>query len=439
MSIHIKAPASKSVSHRALIAAALAPGTSSLANVLDSQDLQCTMGCLQALGVTIHSPEAGRLSIQGYDVRRSGPGSILSLDVGESGTTCRLITPIAALGQRPCRIAGRGRMHERPIQELAEALHTQGAEFLWEEKPGCPPCLITPKGLRGGEVRISLEQSSQYLSGLLLASPLAREATVITVSGKKVLSWPYVALTLQTMQAFGRAVRVQTRSQAGWEDVDWTELTSIIPEQTRFVIEPGNYVPCSFQVEGDWSNASYFLAAGLLHPQGVTVTGIEAKSLQGDRRILDILQAMGATPHIQAQTISTHPCALQGIEVDMGSCPDLVPTVAVLAALAQGPTSIVNVAHLRIKESDRAQAMATELGRIGTGVDLREYGLTIHPQPLPQDKRIQFCTYADHRVAMSLSLLELAGIQVELDQPQCVGKSFPDFWQAWNECSQPST
>jgi 3-phosphoshikimate 1-carboxyvinyltransferase len=153
--------------------------------------------------------------------------------------------------------------------------------------------------------------------------------------------------------------------------------------------------------------------------------------MQGDRQILDILRSMGAAPRIDRQEIAIAPARLQGTDADMGYCPDLVPTVAVLAALAHSPTRITNVAHLRLKESDRAQAMATELGRIGTRVDLQEDGMTISPRPLPRNRCIRFCTYGDHRVAMSLSILGLAGIQVELDQPGCVAKSFPGFWEAW--------
>ena len=432
MSMTINAPASKSVSHRALIAAALAPGQSQLKNVLDSEDLQCTINCLQALGAKIHEQSPGSLDVVGIDPRIMPPGDLVPLDVGESGTTCRLITPIAALGQRPCRIFGRGRMHERPIQELTQALLSQGNEIHFQDRPGCPPILITPHGLSGGQVDISLEQSSQYLSGLLLAAPFARQELTINVIGKTVLSWPYIALTLQVMHEFGQQVQVQTcTEQDQWADTDWNELQAIIPHQTRFIINQGAYRPMNFQVEGDWSNASYFLAAGLLHPQGTTVAGLDAQSKQGDRKILDILQAMGATPQIDGRKITISPASMQGIEVDMGSCPDLVPTVAVLAALARSPTRITNVAHLRLKESDRAQAMATELSRIGTRVDLEADEMHIHPQPLPRDKRVCFCTYADHRMAMSLSLLELAGIRVVLDNPQCVAKSFPGFWDVW--------
>ena len=434
MSIHIKAPASKSISHRAVIAASLVPGTSTLTNVLDSQDLDCTVNCLQALGAKIEGSSPGTLIVEGIDPRSAAKKELTYLDVGESGTTCRLITPVAALGQSPCRIFGRGRMHQRPIQELAQALTSQGCELEFEDLPGCPPFVLTPHGLAGGRVDISLEQSSQYLSGLLLAAPYARSRLTIHVSGQTVLSWPYVALTLQVMQAFGREVQVQTSPDKGeWVDTSWTELTQIIPGRTRFIVSQGPYIPGPYQIEGDWSNASYFLAAGLLHSQGVTVSGLDPDSRQGDRQFIDIIKDMGAKPRIHNRVISISPAELQGLETDMGFCPDLVPTVAVLAALAHSPTQIKNVAHLRLKESDRAQAMATELGRIGTRVDLQADGLRIYPQPLPRGEKFQFCTYGDHRVAMSLSVLELAGIEVELDQPGCVAKSFPGFWDAWEK------
>jgi 3-phosphoshikimate 1-carboxyvinyltransferase len=438
MSISIQAPASKSVSHRAVIAASLAPGTSTLTNVLDSQDLDCTVNCLQALGAKIEGSSPGTLIVDGIDPRPAAKKELTYLDVGESGTTCRLIAPVAALGQSPSRIFGRGRMHQRPIQELARALTSQGCELEFEDLPGCPPFVLTPHGLAGGRVDISLEQSSQYLSGLLLAAPYARSRLTIHVSGQTVLSWPYVALTLQVMQAFGREVQVQTSPDKGeWVDTGWTELTRIIPGRTRFIVSQGPYIPGPYQIEGDWSNASYFLAAGLLHSQGVTVSGLDPDSRQGDRQFIDIIKDMGAKPRIHNRVISISPTELQGLETDMGFCPDLVPTVAVLAALAHSPTQIKNVAHLRLKESDRAQAMATELGRIGTRVDLQADGLRIYPQPLPRGEKFHFRTYGDHRVAMSLSLLELAGIKVELDHPACVAKSFPGFWDAWR-CVQES-
>ena len=438
MSIRIQAPASKSVSHRTAIAAALAPGESLLSNVLDSEDLRCTIDCLQILGARMKTSSPETIIVTGFDPRFTPrpvqTGEPLALDVGESGTTCRLITPVAALGHSQCRISGRGRMHKRPIAELAQALLSLGCEMEFEDRPGCPPFVLTPHGLSGGQVNITLEQSSQYLSGLLLAAPYARSEMIINVTGNTVLSWPYVALTLQVMQAFGRPVQVQTRTDfAEWLNTDWTTLTEIIPNRTRFVVSQGPYTPGNFHVEGDWSNVSYFLAAGLLHPQGVTVSGLDPESRQGDRKIMDILQAMGATPRIADRDITIFPAELQGIETDMGSCPDLVPTVAVLAALAKSPTRITNVAHLRLKESDRAQAMASELRRIGTRVDLDLDSLSITPRPLPKGEKIRFCTYGDHRVAMSLSVLELAGIEVELDQPGCVAKSFPGFWDAWEK------
>ncbi|MFO7803069.1 MAG: 3-phosphoshikimate 1-carboxyvinyltransferase, partial [Desulfovermiculus sp.] len=255
MSIRIQAPASKSVSHRAAIAAALAPGDSTLTNVLDSEDLCCTITCLQTLGARMETPYQGTITVTGIDPRfapwTARAREVLDLDVGESGTTCRLITPVAALNQSQCRIFGRGRMHQRPIQELAQALLSLGCEMEFEDRPGCPPFVLTPHGLNGGQVDITLEQSSQYLSGLLLTAPYTRSQLIINVTGKTVLSWPYVALTLQVMQAFGRPVQVQTDTNHGeWVDTDWNALTAIIPGQTRFVVSQGPFVPGSFQVEG---------------------------------------------------------------------------------------------------------------------------------------------------------------------------------------------
>ncbi len=439
MNLTISAPPSKSMSHRAAIAASLAKGQSELTNFLSSQDTDRTLSCLEHLGAEVDKQQE-ILSIQGIDFehyhRSQEP---LYLDVGESGTTCRLLTPIAALGYRPCRVFGQGRMHQRPIGELTSVLESLGTSFHWEEAIGYPPFMIYPQGLDGGQVKISLEESSQFLSGILLAAPLARQETTITVVGEKALSWPYVALTLQTMQTFSVQVFCQTLSQnQSWETIDWTEMESIIPGKTRFLIQPGAYQARHFQVEGDWSNASYFVAAGLFLPQGLALKGLNQDSQQGDRKIVDILAKMGARLKWESSNLKIYPGSIRGTELDMGSCPDLVPTVAVLASMAESPTRIGNVAHLRLKESNRLEALSQEIVKTGCRVELLADGLYLEPQSFSSGQEIDFLTYGDHRIAMSLSLYELQGIDVRLDRPGCVQKSFPDFWQRWQQVRQAS-
>ncbi|MCA1943754.1 MAG: 3-phosphoshikimate 1-carboxyvinyltransferase [Desulfovibrio sp.] len=435
----VTAPASKSVSHRACLCGALAGGVSTIRNVLESEDLARTAAVLTAMGARITRQGPGAYAVTGLDGHPTGGDALpADLDVGESGTTCRLVTAIAAAGQGRFRLHGRGRMHDRPIGPLARALESQGAVFHWEGTVGNPPCLIEARGLAGGQVDIDLEESSQYLSGLLLAAPMAREASRIHIIGKKAVSWPYISLTLQAMQDFGVEVTVQELQGEAWTTVDWQTLTQIVPGRFRFLVSPGRYQSRDYVVEGDWSNASYFLAAGVLGSPSmgpVAVQGLRQDSFQGDRAMLRCLEAMGAAPRWEGRTVMLDPTPLHGAELDMGTCPDIVPTVAVTAAFASSPTIIRNVAHLRIKECDRLDAVATELRRIGTQVEILDDGLRIVPQPVPEAvlrQGVDCLTYNDHRLAMCLSLFERRGITVRLDTPQVVSKSFPAFWDTWN-------
>ncbi|SDB14517.1 3-phosphoshikimate 1-carboxyvinyltransferase [Desulfonatronum thiosulfatophilum] len=436
--IILQAPASKSLSHRVLIAAALAPGKSRLSNVLESEDLERTRDILALASALIQRDEPGRYTVSGMPRGPQGRQSQddqepLVMDVGESGTTCRLLTAVLAAGQGAFRIQGRGKMHARPIASLVRALREQGTDVDYLEQQGCPPLLLRAAGLPGGEVSIDLDESSQYLSGLLLAAPLAHAPLTVRIGGSKVVSWPYVGLTLQIMERFGARFQVQSLQDERWTDVPWQAPGNVVPARLRIVVQPGAYQPRDMAVEGDWSNASYFLAAGALSRVPVGLRGLNADSLQGDRAIADILARMGAGVTWKENEVVVAGGRLHGVDLDMGSCPDLVPTVAAVAAQAEGTTTIRNVAHLRIKESDRLDAVVTELTRIGTKATPLEDGMRIEPAPLPAGRRFAFKTYGDHRLAMSLSLLELAGIGVDLDQPSCVAKSFPEFWNRWAE------
>lgn len=431
--IAIACPPSKSVSHRAAIVAALAWGTSNVTGLLESQDLERTRACLAAMGARIAGSD-GAYRVTGMFGRPVGGGvgePPVVLDMGESGTSCRLLAAVAAAGRGTFEVRGAGRMHDRPIGELTRALETLGAKVEFLGKPGCPPLLIETRGLSGGLVDISLEESSQYLSGLLLAAPLMGEALTIQVTGKKAVSWPYVAVTLAAMAESGVAFSVFILGDKGWTVADWTRLDNIEPGRVRFQVNPGRYLARDIGVEGDWSNASYFLAAGALGRKPVRLTGLRRDSLQGDTAILDILERMGATATWDDNGVTVAPSRLKGLECDMGRCPDLAPTVAVAASLAQGQTVIRNVAHLRIKESDRLAALADNIARVGATVETLPDGLRIEPGPDPAGQAIGFASYDDHRMAMSMSLYDLAGVAVSLDNPGCVAKSFPGFWDAW--------
>lgn len=433
--VTVSAPSSKSLSHRALIAAALAPGESALYGVLKSRDIAATIACLTACGAAIRE-ENGRMLVTGMEAGPAGSGekddAPCELRVGESGTTCRLVTAVAAAGKGRFRITGEGRIPERPVGELVHALEALGPRIHWEGRPGCPPLVIETDGLHSGTTRITLEESSQYLSGLLLAAPLADGPVTVEVTGGKAVSWPYAALTLTILEDFKIPFAVEIRNGRKWTEQPWKTLKTLIPGEIRFTIQPAPYQASDWRVEGDWSNASYFLTAGALGPRAVRMTGLRAESLQGDRAILDILAIMGAAVRCAPGEVSVEPRVLRGLSVDLGRCPDLVPTVAVAAAMAQGPTRITNVAHLRLKESDRLAALAQEIGRTGCRVQVLEDGLAIEPAPLPPAGTELLCSsHGDHRLAMSLALFGLRGLKVRLDDPGCVAKSFPEFWEQW--------
>lgn len=431
--IVLNAPSSKSMSHRAMLMAGLAQGESTLTNVLESDDLTHTRMCLEAMGAKI-SRSGSKLQVKGIGGKISAaPVQIIDLDVGESGTTCRLIAGIAAAGQGSFRISGRGRMHQRPIKSIEDALIPLGVRFLYEDLAGCPPVVIDTQGLPGGEISISLDESSQYLSGILLGSIMANTDTIINLVGKKVVSWPYVNLTLQVMDEFGCGPEIQVMENGKWNSISASEVKKAEPGKIRFIVQPAIVTGRDYQVEGDFSNASYLLAAGAMGNSPTLTTGLNPLSRQGDRVILEILQKMGAKVQVSDQGILVEKARLQGVDLDMGASPDLVPTVAVLASQATGITRITNVAHLRIKESDRLEGVYNEVSRTGCKCTMQDDGLVIDPEGFESGREIKFSTYDDHRMAMSLSLYELTGIRVVLDNLDCVKKSFPGFWDEWNK------
>ncbi len=433
--ININAPGSKSVSHRLLICAALGERTSRLGNVLGSADIECTAECLRSLGaITSGERMEGVVQVTGVSGNLYNPHSTpLEINVRESGTTCRLLAGVLSAGFGSFILHGEGRMHERPLYDLARALENQATKFYWLENPGCPPVRIESNGLWGGEVNISMDKSSQFLSGLLLAAPLSASALKINVTGERAVSWPYVGLTLQAMQNFGAKVEILQDGEPVTGVAQ--NLGVITPGRTSFRVQPCGYKSADAFAEGDFSSASYLLAAGVLGQIPVRVRGLLPDSLQGDRVIVDILREMGARLELDKNGHTAYPGSLQGMDVDMGDCPDLVPTVAVLASLAKGETRISGVGHLRHKESDRLSALEEELRTAGFQVRAEGDSLHIKGQSA-RPGRIQLKTHADHRMAMSLSLLELGGFEVHLDHPDCVEKSYPGFWEDFQKIKE---
>jgi 3-phosphoshikimate 1-carboxyvinyltransferase len=430
--VEITAPPSKSLSHRAIMAAAMALGDSRLTGVLESEDTERTMDILRKTGARIERTGPGAYTVGGVlGVPSGGATEPMDLDVGESGTTCRLITPILACGNGEFLLRGHGRMHDRPIGELTDVLRSLSVDIEFVDRDGYPPFILRAAGIPGGTVAISMDESSQYLSGLLLAGPIARKPLTVELTGKRAVSWPYVGLTLQTMEDFGAAFRVDQKDENGeWEETDWRSLTRAEPGRLRFRTKLSMYMARGLRVEGDWSNASYFLAAGAVGQAPVRIEGLRADSLQGDRAMLAILYDMGARIEVSGDGVTVFPSQLRGVNADLSACPDLAPTVAAVAACAKGDTIIRGAAHLRIKECDRIAAPAAELAKVGATVEERADGMRIVP-PERLASGASFATHNDHRIAMSLAVLQAAGVDATFDVPEVVNKSFPSFWDQW--------
>jgi len=410
----VKIPGSKSITHRALITAALADGKSLLKSFLSCEDTLYTLNALREMGVPI--------SLEGDDVFVSGTGGRFvstskkkEIFLGNSGTSYRLLLSIAALGKREYIFAGSPRMHERPLGDLITALNRLGADITCLEREGYPPVSINASGIKGGKVNISGNISSQYISSLLLAGPYASEGIEIEIAGKLV-SRPYVDLTLDVMRSFGIEVFHE--------------------DYQRFIIVPGKrYNPRVFTIEGDVSSASYFWGAAAVAGGTVTTENIHPfTTVQGDIAFLDILQKMGCSVKKEDDRVTVTGGMLKGVETDMKSMPDVVPTLAAIALFAEGKTVIRNVRHLRYKESDRIGDTARELRSIGGKIEELEAGLIIHGGHKLSGSEID--PHKDHRLAMSLAVAGLMVPGIRIINENCVDKSFPSFWKIWESLKQ---
>jgi 3-phosphoshikimate 1-carboxyvinyltransferase len=405
----IRVPGSKSITNRALVLAALSDPEqgSEVQGALQSEDTEVMVDCLRSLGfrVQVDWPE------EKIKVRRGNhvspiPATEADLFVGNSGTSMRFLTALVGLGHGRYRLDGVSRMRERPIADLLAALQQMGVNAYSERQNGYPPVIVEADGLAGGTARIRGETSSQFLSGLLLAAPLAAADTSIEVEGTLV-SQPYVNMTLWMMRRFGAPVESEGPCRFYVPHRSWYD-------STRLAVEP------------DASAASYFLAAAAITRGEVSVPGIRWNSLQGDVRFLFLLQRMGCQTVQYDDRLTVIGSGLQGIHADMNAMSDCVMTLAAVACFAQGPTTIRNVAHIRHKETDRLHAMATELTRIGAQVEELPDGLTITPGPLHGG---EIETYDDHRIAMSMALIGLVIPGIVIKNPGCVSKTYPRFFE----------
>jgi 3-phosphoshikimate 1-carboxyvinyltransferase len=401
----VSVPGSKSYTHRTFIASALSDGLCKITNWLDSEDTNFTLMALNKLGVKIEKKIDG-INIQGRNGSFMPYGS--PIDLGNSGTSMRLLVALAGLGQGPYIFSGTDRMHQRPIHDLLEALNQIGITAISVNNNGCPPVKILGGNINKGRVDINCSISSQYLSALLLIAPFADGKVHLHVTHGPV-SKPYIDLTLDIMSKF--AIEVERHGY------------------TDFLVS-GNqkYQSGDYEIEPDCSQAGYFWAAAAITDATIKVTGIHPDSKQGDLKFINVLQSMGCQIEIEPDGISVAGGKLSGIEVDMGDMPDLAPTLAVVAAFAKGVTQIRNVTHLKVKESDRLAAVINELIKMGISAVSYENDLII-TGGLPHGAEID--TYNDHRIAMSFAMAGLVVPGIKIKNEMCVEKSFPNFWEVF--------
>jgi 3-phosphoshikimate 1-carboxyvinyltransferase len=404
----VAVPGSKSITQRALIAAALADGESVLLGPLESEDTRYTAAALAQMGVTVEKGKEN-WTVIGNGGRIETPAKEIFL--GNNGTATRFLASVAALGAGTFRISGDARMAERPILPLMQALQGWGVDIASINNNGCPPLVIQANGLSGGKTILPAGKSSQYLSSLLLVGPYARQEAELDVQGE-ILSLPYVIMTLAVMESFG--IRVEANEALN-----------------SYSIPRGIYRARKYAIEGDASNASYFYAAAAITGGEVTVPNVPVPSLQGDAAFVALLARMGCQVNKTGEGLTVSgPEELRGITIDMADMPDVVPTLAVVASQAKGRTVIKNIAHLRIKECDRLHVMAVELAKLGAGVEELEDTLIIEGNaPDTPMHGAEINTYNDHRIAMSFAVAGLAVPGVKILGEECVAKSFPDFWE----------
>ena len=403
----IQLPGSKSLSNRLLLLSSLASGRTEVNNLLESDDTGYMKEALETLGVSLtFSDEGTRCLVES----KGGPFAIERADLylGNAGTAIRPLCAALCLGRGEYTLTGEPRMLERPIAHLVDALRQLGADIRYEGAEGFPPLRIRADGLRGGRVSIRGNVSSQYLTALLLASPLAQGTLEIEIIGDLV-SKPYIDMTVDVMRRFGVTVE-----NDGYR--------SFLVSGGQEYISPGSAL-----VEGDASSASYFLSAAAIRGGTVRVNGVGADSIQGDVRHAEVLEQMGAVVRRGADYIEISRGKLRGLDLDLNHIPDAAMTVAVTALFAEGRTTIRNIGNWRVKETDRLSAMAAELRKVGAMVVEGPDFLEIDPPARLRPAQIE--TYNDHRMAMSFSLASLGDAEITILDPGCVSKTFPEYFE----------
>ena len=416
-------PGSKSLTNRALVLAALSDGNSELSNVLFADDTLVMLECLGKLGF---APKIDRSTNTVRIKGRAGavPAESAELFCGNSGTSIRFLTALCALGKGKFVLDGIPRMRQRPIGPLVELLRNLGARIEYMMEQGFPPVRALADGLAGGQCRFGSSSSSQFLSAVLQVAPFARHELHVHLDSPQT-SWPYVAMTMRLMDIFGHTPELIRDTNSG--------------EPRRIIISQGNYAATKYRIEPDASNATYFLAAGAIHPGSrITIRGLGKDSLQGDVGFAEVLKRMGAEVSVERESITVVGTdTFEGIDVDLSAMPDTAQTLAVAALFAQGQTTIRGLHTLRVKETDRISALAAELQKLGARVEIEGDDLTIEP---PEDglRPAAIATYDDHRMAMSFALAGTKAPGVRILDPQCVNKTYPEFFSDLQKLSSPA-
>ena len=406
-------PGSKSLTNRALVLAALSDGPCVLSNALFADDTRVMIDGLQKLGFDVTPDEAAN-SISVVGRRGEVPAGGAELFCGNSGTTIRFLTALCSLGNGLFTLDGVPRMRQRPIGPLLTMLRNLGVRFGEIGEAGFPPVAVRAHGLPGGIVNFGSESSSQYLSALLHVAPFARNETIIELVGRQT-SWPYVEMTMRLMDAFGHTCELVRDEDTG--------------EPEQIVVPQGGYHRDQYAVEPDASNASYFLALAALHKGShVMIEGLGKRSLQGDVGFADLLQQMGAQLVFGGDFISiTGTGELNGIDADLSKMPDVAQTLAVVALFAERETTMTGIHTLRVKETDRVAALQNELTKLGAEVDVDGDTMTITPPERLKVAAID--TYDDHRMAMSFALAGTKTASVTINDPKCVNKTYPNYFE----------
>lgn len=409
-------PGSKSYTNRALIIAALADGTSTLRQALFSDDTAYMAEALRQLGIPVSADTANNTFI----VEGKGgsiPAGRAELFVGNSGTSARFLTALAALGHGQYRVDGVPRMRERPMQPLLASIRQLGGAIRPLHHDDCLPIEIAGSGLRGGTAHMAGDQSSQYFSALLMAAPYMQEGLDLAVQGR-LIHGQYIAMTMKSMADFGVAASAE--------------------EEERFRVAPGqHYSARAYDIEPDASAASYFFAAAALTGGAVRVENLGANSAQGDLAFVDVLTGMGCNVAKGEDYVSVKgPAKFRGVDVDMGAFSDTFMTLAALAPFAEGPTVIRGIAHTRLQETDRVSATVQELRKLGVCVEESNDSLRIQPGIV---RGATIDPHDDHRIAMSFALVGLRLPGVVISNPECVAKTFPDFFARLEEVVNPTT